>query len=750
MNQRGPRASLAVLLLLAFLPGLATAATPSRQVFVHPKVWQTIQAEGQAEVLVVLRAQADLSGAAALPTKEAKGRYVYQALRAVAEASQRDLWASLDAQRVAYQSFYIVNALKLQADDALVHSLAARSDIDRIVPNPWVRLSDKGQGTRDRSQPETGPEPNLIRVNADDVWALGYTGQGIVVAGQDTGYDWDHPALINHYRGWDGASADHNYNWHDAIHSGGGSCGADSPEPCDDYGHGTHTMGIMVGDDAPPTGGEGNNQVGMAPGAQWIGCRNMDVGVGSPATYMECFEFFLAPYPLNGTPAQGDPDLAPDVINNSWSCPPSEGCDAGTLEATVDAVRQAGIVVVVSAGNAGSACSTVTSPPALYQQSFSVGAFYHLTDQIASFSSRGPVTYGGQTYSKPDIAAPGVSIRSSLRGGSYGYMQGTSMAAPHVAGGVALLLSAAPDLAGNVDAIEQTLTGTAEPKTTTQGCGDDGPADVPNNVWGWGILNVQAAVEAVTGVLQGTVLDNTRSGPLVGATVSVDLAGRPSALTGPSGSYSLVLATDTYTVTAQASGYFSQTVSNVSVISGQIATQDFGLDPLPPPTAAFTTNSPICLGEPLVVTNTSTNAATWSWDWDDGQGSTAWEPTHVYAAAGGYTVTLTVSNPVDSDSVSATVQVNPLPSAAFHWAANGLEVTFYNDSQAADAYLWQFGDGLTATLPTPTHTYTLSATYPVTLTAYDGCGQDLATRTVWAGVEGPWRIYLPVVLKGSG
>jgi PKD repeat protein len=193
----------------------------------------------------------------------------------------------------------------------------------------------------------------------------------------------------------------------------------------------------------------------------------------------------------------------------------------------------------------------------------------------------------------------------------------------------------------------------------------------------------------------------------------------------------LVLATDTYTVTAQASGYFSQTVSNVSVISGQIATQDFGLDPLPPPTAAFTTNSPICLGEPLVVTNTSTNAATWSWDWDDGQGSTAWEPTHVYSA-------------------SATVQVNPLPSAAFHWAANGLEVTFYNDSQAADAYLWQFGDGLTATLPTPTHTYTLSATYPVTLTAYDGCGQDLATRTVWAGVEGPWRIYLPVVLKGSG
>ncbi len=152
------------------------------------------------------------------------------------------------------------------------------------------------------------------------MWAAGYTGQGAVIGGQDTGYDWDHPALKNQYRGWNGASADHDYNWHDAIHVTGSICGANSPEPCDDDDHGTHTMGTMVGDDGL------GNQIGMAPGARWIGCRNMNDGVGTPATYTECYEWFIAPYPVGGTPDQGDPSKAPDVINNSWGCPPSEGC----------------------------------------------------------------------------------------------------------------------------------------------------------------------------------------------------------------------------------------------------------------------------------------------------------------------------------------------------------------------------------------------------------------------------------------
>ena len=200
-----------------------------------------------------------------------------------------------------------------------------------------------------------------------------------MVGGQDTGYDWDHPGLINQYRGWNGGSADHNYNWHDAIHSGGGVCGPDSPEPCDDHGHGTHTMGTMVGDDG------GTNQVGMAPGARWIGCRNMDQGNGTPTTYSECYQWFIAPTDLNNL--NPNPAMAPDAINNSWSCPPSEGCtDPNILLAVVNNVRAAGIFTSHSAGNEGSACSTVANPAAIYDASYSVGSTTS-TDAISSFSS---------------------------------------------------------------------------------------------------------------------------------------------------------------------------------------------------------------------------------------------------------------------------------------------------------------------------------------------------------------------------
>jgi serine protease AprX len=575
--RRGVGLSLFVVVLVALLPGSTVAGSPGQAATVQSEVWQVLQAQGQAEVLVVLHNQADLSRARTLPTKEARGRYVYETLWTTAQSSQRGLRASLDARGIDYQPFYIVDAILVRAGAPLVQELAARADVARIELNPWVRIDTGPPATPSPAQTTagtiTGVEPNLIRIHADDVWALGFTGQGAVVGGQDTGYDWDHAALKNQYRGWNGTSVDHDYNWHDAIHSGGGICGADSPEPCDDYGHGTHTMGIMVGDDG------GIHRIGVAPDAQWIGCRNMDEGVGSPATYMECFEFFLAPYPVGGTPVQGDPALAPDVVNNSWSCPPGEGCVADTLEASVDALRQAGIVVVVSASNSGPACSTVSDPPAIYQQAFSVGAFSLSGDQIASFSSRGPVTYGGETYVKPDLAAPGVSITSSLPGGGYGGMSGTSMAAPHVGGAVALLLSAAPAYRGDVDALEAVLTGTAEPKTTAQACSGDGPSDVPNNVWGWGILDTLAAVES--GVLRGTVTDAAAGSPVAGAEIVADPPAGSNAISDSSGHFVLALPADTYSVTAQAKGYLSHTISGVTVASRQMAIQDFSLEPLP-------------------------------------------------------------------------------------------------------------------------------------------------------------------------
>jgi serine protease AprX len=575
--------ALTVGLLLALGSLLVAAGPPPEPATVHPAVWQAFQGSPETDILVVLRTRADLSTANSLSAKAAQGRSVYDALRTIARDSQRDLRALLDARGADYQPFYIVNALEVRADRALVRALAARHEIDRILPNPRVRGLPDLPLQPASSRATQGIQANLIRVNADDVWALGYTGQGIVVAGQDTGYDWDHPALKSQYRGWDGATADHNYNWHDAIHSGGGICGPDSPEPCDDHNHGTHTMGIMVGDDGA------TNQIGMAPGAQWIGCRNMDGGVGTPATYIECFEFFLAPYPLGGDPLlDGDPLRAPHVVNNSWACPSYEGCDPehiALMEDAVDALRQAGIVVVASAGNYGSSCGSVRYPPAIYRQSFAIGNFDHRTDQIYWNSSRGPVTYGGSTYTKPDLSAPGVSIFSSIRGGGYGSLTGTSMAAPHVAGAVALLLSAAPGYSGQVDAIEYLLTRTAQPMTTLQACGGDGPEDVPNNTWGWGILDALSTVrEATAGTLDGTVTDADDGTPIGGAALAVRLQPQPgpawSATSDPTGTFTFILPAGLYDLTAQADGYFERTITNVTVISGAITTQDLALDPV--------------------------------------------------------------------------------------------------------------------------------------------------------------------------
>lgn len=593
-----------VLLLLALLPGGALADPSPQRAVVDGRVWEAVAADGEAEVLLILRAQADLSGADALPTKEAKGRYVVERLRQVAESSQRELKARLDAQRVEYQPFYIVNALRVRVDGARLRMLAGRSDVARIVPNPWVNadLPLPAESRSAGAAPAEGAqiEANLVRVNADAVWALGYTGQGIVVAGQDTGYDWPHPALREQYRGWDGAQGDHDYNWHDAIHEDnpstapGNHCGFDSPFPCDDATHGTHTMGTMIGDDGA------ENQIGMAPGAEWIGCRNMEQEWGTPATYLECFEFFLAPYPVYGTPADGDPARAPDVVNNSWYCPAREGCDPGTLEGAVNALRQAGIVVVVSAGNSGNWCGMVSDPPAIYRSSLSVAAFNHLDDQLASFSSWGPATYGGETYTKPEITAPGVGIRSSIPAAGYASSGGTSMAAPHVAGAVALILSAAPELAGDVEAIEQALTRSAQPKLPIPPdlCGGDSLTSVPNNHWGWGILDVLAAITTLTGgSIQGTVTNQTNGAPIARAKLAAAIlpdpegAGHAAAhssaprlilelVTGPSGTYSMTLPAGAYQIAVQAVGYNPQTVTGVVIAHGQATILDLALEPI--------------------------------------------------------------------------------------------------------------------------------------------------------------------------
>ncbi len=472
----------AVLLLLA-AAAAAGAEEADWRGKVDPWVLETAVREGSAEFLVVLEAQADLSAAEGLRTKEAKGRFVFERLRQTASATQPAVLAALAPLDVEARPFWIANMIWVRGDAATAEAMARRDDVHRVRANPWVKLEDPGfdpsQGPARGGCPPGGIAGGVAHTGAPDFWAQGFDGSGAVVGGQDTGYDWDHEALLASYRGWDGAVADHAYNWHDSIHSGGGVCGSDSPFPCDDHGHGTHTMGTMIGT-------EGVNTFGMAPGARWIGCRNMDQGNGTPATYAECFEFFLAPTDAGGQ--NPDPTKAPDVINNSWSCPTSEGCnDPDVLRMAVENLRDAGVVVVVSAGNSGSGCSSVSTPAAIYEASFTIGST-GLTDLIAGYSSRGPVTVDGSGRLKPDVSAPGQSICSTFPGDGYGTLSGTSMAAPHVAGLVALLISAQPCLRGEVAAIEQYVIDTAVPRTTTQECGGIPGSEVPNNTYGWGAI----------------------------------------------------------------------------------------------------------------------------------------------------------------------------------------------------------------------------------------------------------------------
>jgi hypothetical protein len=415
------------------------------------------------------------------PQDRPRGRPVYDRLRARAATLQAEVRRSLRDAGIPFRSLYIVNGLAVRGNLGLARALAARSDVVRIVGDPLVR------GIETDLLAPAAPDSlewGVSRINADDVWTLDANrGEGIVVASADTGVSWTHPALQTAYRGWNGTTASHDYNWFDPIDG--------LPAPFDDNNHGTHTTGTMIGDDGL------GNQIGVAPKARWIGCRNMDRGNGTPSTYIACNQFFLAPYPIGGDPEEdGDPSKAPDIVNNSWGCPPIEGCDPDALQGSFAALRAAGILAVVAAGNSGSACSSVDDPPSIYEESFVVGAS-DSSNRLASFSSRGPVTIDGSGRLRPDVAAPGVSVRSSLPSGGYAAASGTSMASPHVAGAAALLWAGKPQVRGLVDLSRCLLSQSAATVltlTVSQTCGGTAVASRPNNMWGYGLVDAFAAI----------------------------------------------------------------------------------------------------------------------------------------------------------------------------------------------------------------------------------------------------------------
>lgn len=444
------------------------------------------------------------------PVSVDERRVFVAALKARAATAQSEVARSLEKEGLDVQTFWISNSLAVSLTAAEIQSIARNKQVRHVHIDRRISMEQPDALQTEKSV--TGscntagtPPWGVTRVRAPDVWALGFSGQGTTVAGADTGYQWDHPALRDKYRGWNGASADHNYNWWDGIRTGGNAtCAAASAAPCDDHNHGTHTMGTMVGDAG------GGSVIGVAPQAKWIACRNMNAGNGTLSTYNQCFQFFLEPTRIDGT--MGDTARAPDVINNSWGCPTSEGCNTANfaqMESVVNALDSAGVLVVGSAGNDGSSCGTVNTPLAIFAAVLSVGNT-NSGESMASSSSRGPVTVDGSNRMKPEISAPGSSVCSSIRNNDYATFSGTSMAGPHVAAVAALLISAYPDARGNPALLKEAIIGTAAPISgITQTCGGIPVGTVPNNVGGYGRIDALAALQYLQALDTGVVFRNS-------------------------------------------------------------------------------------------------------------------------------------------------------------------------------------------------------------------------------------------------
>jgi subtilisin family serine protease len=395
-------------------------------------------------IFVVLSDQAALSEAAALPDLAARREAVYTTLVNHADATQADLRAALERFGIGYRPYYLVNGLEVEGGLLVRLWLETRSDVAQLMVSPRLRPAEPL--SLPLGEPLTAPkEPewNLTELGADRVWhELGITGEGVVIGQSDSGVQGDHPEFATRYRG---RSSGDDYNWFDPwLHSSA---------PNDQDGHGTHTLGSVLGD-----------SVGVAPGATWFACANLVRNLGNAALYLDCMQFMLAPFPLDGDPlSDGDPSRAADVLNNSWGCPTHvEGCTPEVYTEAMAALEAAGIFVVASAGNDGPLCTTVSASPAIYEQALSVGAVDE-TGDLANFSSAGPVTVDGSGRIKPDILAPGVDILSAWPGGGYQRASGTSMAGPHVAGVVALIWSANPALRGDIERTRAILQETARP-----------------------------------------------------------------------------------------------------------------------------------------------------------------------------------------------------------------------------------------------------------------------------------------------
>jgi len=409
-------------------------------------------------VIVILRDQVDVRRIYGRDRAE-RQRRVVQALRQMAEARQGRLREWLRHEQATgrvldFSPLWILNAIQVTARPDVILELAQAPEVvqiilDRTLPAPSsAEVSTFSTST---------PEPNLERINAPAMWALGFRGQGVVVASMDTGVDGTHPDLRTQWRG--GSNS-----WFDPY-------GEHPFEPVDFNGHGTWTMGVIVGRDTS------GRAIGVAPEAQWIAVKIFnDSGVARISAIHLGFQWLLDP---DGDPATAD---APHIVNNSWTFG-APGCDL-TFEPDLQALVAAGITPVFAAGNFGPYPSTSASP-ANNPSAFAVGAVDN-ADGIYEGSSRGPTTCGtGTPRVFPDVVAPGVDVLTADLFGGYIRGTGTSLAAPHVSGALALLLNAAPELT-----VEQQRIALMASAVDLGASGSD-------NTYGFGRIDVLAAYQMV-------------------------------------------------------------------------------------------------------------------------------------------------------------------------------------------------------------------------------------------------------------
>ncbi|MFI2649642.1 S8 family serine peptidase [Micromonospora fulviviridis] len=501
--------------------------------------------------------KADLAPAKKIANWTTRGQFVYDALQAAAKSSAASVSAELDAAGVKYTSYPLVNAVLVKGGtQKLALDVASVGQVAEIHATPQVALVEPVEEKVPADQAARPAAPKaaagagtttwgLDAIHAPQAWAMGATGAGITVSNLDSGVQFDHPALMHQYRGTkpDG-TVDHNYNW---MATRGTCTGA----PCDDNGHGTHTMGTMVGDD-------GTEHVGVAPDAQWIatnGCCDSS-GVES---LLRSGWWLLAPTDVNGN--NPDPSKRPHVINNSWGQTVEHNFD-DFFQAIDEAWSAAGIFSVWSSGNTTpyAACDTVSSPGSA-ESAYSVGA-YDSDGTLASFSRKGEGE-GGRI--KPEISAPGVAVRSSYPNNSYVEMAGTSMAAPHVAGAVADLWSYDPTLIGQVEQTRRLLADSAVDVDDTE-CG--GTADV-NNKYGEGQLDLVRLLELAPrqgGTLTGVITADGAPVPAADVTISGPFS--RSVGTDKEGRFKINLPAGDYQISTKVFGYLTAT-ANVTISLGQ-------------------------------------------------------------------------------------------------------------------------------------------------------------------------------------